>query len=646
MKHLKKLGSVLLALVMVLALAAPAFAAEVWDPDTDSTTHKITIGGDYKENYTYGVYQIFKGTEYPSATLNEVKWGYHLKGHEKAFVDALMADTELMKHYPANLLGADEVAPGGVTADTVAKKVADWLDAARVGLGEEKAAQILVDILSSQSVGVIGAVTSSTAWPILADETAEGYPTEYQSGYYLIQGKENIENSEPFYNLFQLTEDKVAAPKGAGDSDLDKKVAKQTVDAGGNEIQGDDLQWKDAADYNIGDKLKFKITAQLPDNFAILGAYEMLFTDTQDAGLANVTSFKAVLRAVDANGNKVANVADQELTLGTDYLLHLKQDTSYPTGWPTRTDAQNADAAFQMYIPNARAAGGTYKTFTDAHPNLKYQIVLTYDSQLTEDAAITGNSGNSTTPDVNADGNNNNIKLNCKWDGKESNYEDDTPVYTFEFDVDKTDGVGKVYGAKFALYQWKDDNTEELTDEQIKTAIAALTNGTLSAEEAAKWEEKTFVESDFEGDKTTDGAHFACEGLEAGNYMLIETKTPDDYNGLKAPIFFKLEAKYKDEGVKSKDEAKVTELKAMPYKEETLPGSTTASWVLDTATGSANTGDVDKGTVTMPVVNKQGTQLPETGGIGTTIFYIVGGVLVLGAVVLLITKRRTSVDDE
>ena len=40
------------------------------------------------------------------------------------------------------------------------------------------------------------------------------------------------------------------------------------------------------------------------------------------------------------------------------------------------------------------------------------------------------------------------------------------------------------------------------------------------------------------------------------------------------------------------------------------------------------------------------TVLPETGGIGTTIFYIVGGLLTVGAVVLLVTKKRMSVDSD
>ena len=40
--------------------------------------------------------------------------------------------------------------------------------------------------------------------------------------------------------------------------------------------------------------------------------------------------------------------------------------------------------------------------------------------------------------------------------------------------------------------------------------------------------------------------------------------------------------------------------------------------------------------------NNKGSTLPETGGMGTTIFYVLGSVLVLGAVVLLVTKKRMS----
>ena len=50
--------------------------------------------------------------------------------------------------------------------------------------------------------------------------------------------------------------------------------------------------------------------------------------------------------------------------------------------------------------------------------------------------------------------------------------------------------------------------------------------------------------------------------------------------------------------------------------------------------------------MTTSIVNRQGALLPEAGGIGTTIFYILGGILVVGAAVLLITKRRMGASEE
>lgn len=98
--------------------------------------------------------------------------------------------------------------------------------------------------------------------------------------------------------------------------------------------------------------------------------------------------------------------------------------------------------------------------------------------------------------------------------------------------------------------------------------------------------------------KTTDDSGAASfDGLANGDYYLVETKAPDGYNQLTEP------------------------------HKVTVAGSST---------------DTTKLTAIAKVANSTGTELPSTGGMGTTVFYVLGTVLVMGAVVLLVTKKRMN----
>lgn len=129
--------------------------------------------------------------------------------------------------------------------------------------------------------------------------------------------------------------------------------------------------------------------------------------------------------------------------------------------------------------------------------------------------------------------------------------------------------------------------------------------------ETDKWEAITVVKND---EETT----FTFTGLDDGNYRLTETKTPAGYNSID-PIEFTVTAEH---DVLSDNPA------------------------LTSLSGNATTGELTftsnttEGSLSADVVNKAGNTLPETGGMGTTIFYVLGSILVLGAAVLLITRKR------
>ena len=129
--------------------------------------------------------------------------------------------------------------------------------------------------------------------------------------------------------------------------------------------------------------------------------------------------------------------------------------------------------------------------------------------------------------------------------------------------------------------------------------------------------------------KNDQGTTFTFTGLDDGLYRLTETTTPTGYNTID-PIYFTITAEHATESVNPT----LTSLTASQTDES---GANLTSGLVATFTPV-----LSDGSVSTDIVNNQGSTLPETGGMGTTIFYVVGGLLVVGAVVLLITKKRMS----
>ena len=247
----------------------------------------------------------------------------------------------------------------------------------------------------------------------------------------------------------------------------------------------------------------------------------------------------------------------------------------------TAVDASN-------YTVTAPAADGdTFDvTFTQAFcDTLKAndKIVISYSATLNENAVIAG------------EGNPNTSKVSYG-DSSNTKYTPDSQTKTYTWDLD-------------VLKYANGNENNVLADAQFvllnsaKTKVATIASGKVTGwanvPEAATdgtvtWPGNTVL-------TTNENGKIEIDGLDADTYYLREVKAPDGYNKLAEDV--KVE----------------------------ITGATTDGDGKQTYT-----------TVVAKINNQSGTELPSTGGIGTTIFYVIGAALVIGAIVVLIAKKRAG----
>ena len=269
-----------------------------------------------------------------------------------------------------------------------------------------------------------------------------------------------------------------------------------------------------------------------------------------------------------------------------NYVVHDKMDaalkfdsvTSIKVGDTTLTVGKD-----YTVVTSGLTDGCTFHiVFTEAYLNsitADTDIVINYTAKLTSDAVAGTGYVNETWLDYGDD---------------QHTEHDTTTTYTWKLPIYKyhKDGADEkpLPGAEFILYKDSEENR----------VYAQVVKGKLTGWTKTKADATTLV-SDAKG-------MIAVEGLDADTYYLEETKAPGGYNKLAGPV--KVEISHTVSGTG----AQMT---------HTLKQDTTA---------------VEK----VEIENKSGTELPSTGGIGTTIFYVLGSILVIGAVVLLIAKKRMS----
>lgn len=140
---------------------------------------------------------------------------------------------------------------------------------------------------------------------------------------------------------------------------------------------------------------------------------------------------------------------------------------------------------------------------------------------------------------------------------------------------------------------------------------------------------------------TTAGSVFTFKGLDDGTYRLTETAVPGGYNKM-ADVIFTVTANHTVVVDSLNDSTRYTVLTSLNGTAEngviTLTEQKKAETINDQET------EIIEG-LTTQVVNKSGATLPETGGIGTTIFYVLGGMMFVGAALILIVRRKAEADE-
>lgn len=268
---------------------------------------------------------------------------------------------------------------------------------------------------------------------------------------------------------------------------------------------------------------------------------------------------------------------EKGLTFNKDSVKVYVDDQLINAGY--RIEESNSDnCTFEVIFDNM-------KSIEEATNNSTVRVE--YTSTLNEDAVL-GKLGNKNTMHMEFSNNPNNEQ-----GGEFGKTPDDTViVFTYKVDVNKVDEQGnKLTGAEFTL------------EKKIK--------GTPDT-----WKKIQKVSG------TADDL-FEFKGIDDGEYRLTETKAPDNYDKLSAPIYFTVTASHVDG--------------ATPYLDK-FSGNITSGNV-GTMTFTANK---DSGILSTKVVNKPGSSLPETGGMGTTILYVAGAVMILAAGAFLVMQKKAE----
>ena len=296
-----------------------------------------------------------------------------------------------------------------------------------------------------------------------------------------------------------------------------------------------------------------------------------------DGNVGDTVNFQTTIYVTDGNP--------------TNYVLH---------------DKMSNGLTFQTGTIVVKKNGVKFTDYTEVTPtdNCTFEIKFNENSlQANDTVVVTYSAIINSNAVVGTDGNDNETWLKYGNNGETTHGR--TKTYTWKFNIfkyftDSDDTMQYLADVEFVLY--RKNNTANTTEYAQFDSNNKLTGWTATESEAGKL-------------KTNANSIVGVEGLDEGTYFLKETSTPVGFNSLTSDV-----------------EVLIT---------SSCNNLTNATYTVQYKMANEDDfSDTDEGEKVVPIENKRGTTLPGTGGIGTTIFYVIGGGLMVAAAILLITKKR------
>lgn len=409
------------------------------------------------------------------------------------------------------------------------------------------------------------------------------------AGYYLVKDEDNtLTGANDFYTayLMKVVANVTATPKGEKPT-LEKQI--QNNNTG---------EWSTTGNvaFQLGDTVNFRIITSVPDVSRYPNGYTYIVHDTMTVGFTSKVTTDAASVSIVIDNNPADTLAGDYYTITLD-----------PHGNAGET------SHFDLTINISKA-------ITDGKLQPGDKLYINYAAVLNEKADIyqIGRYPNTNTAQLEYSNNPNGA-------GTGKTPESKVNAWTFPAIISKVDGKDNaktLEGAKFVLsrnpnLKVSDMKCDENGDPTVLTDLIPL---------FAPADQTSTAQYDIATAEQVDAGEHITYVIELGSktlagfgehaYYLYETKAPNGYNLLSEPVKF------------------------------TFHSSATNDFLAgDPAWITLNDSAIKLTGMQFEIANNSGATLPETGGIGTTLFYVIGALLVVGAGVLLVTKKRMGKAD-